>query len=537
MILNHIPHLAVLTFLYIAVWSYVFRLKEFLIDDDHGIAPYSDRWDEKAQKVIDSYEDGGRTFKHGQFNPNPGMPGSVIRWLRILWGRTYKVVGKTAQGHDVYGYVQSPLKHHALSFIVHYANIILAYLFLTKLFGGTVAFFTCVLFLCHPITVMAVAWISGIGYLLSLLFALITFNLSFALSGQLLTFSTLATSYISCAALLSGFANWIILLATGHKEAAIASFLVSMFLMMTYGKKTVDHRKNAFTEQNMGHSTTINWRKPIVIVKTVYYYFKMLIFPKRLGLFHTWGYHFDETLERVDSMFWKGITSLAGLGTLAYFAPDPVRFGILWMLAYLVLFSNVITAQQFVVDRYAFISSLGFCLIAAWYLAPYPEIFWTLTGIYIMRSWVHLPTFKSQIHFYESNIFNFPDSEVAYGNLGVIYSQKGRMGSGQDCWNKALAMNPHYDVPAYNLYSLFRSNGMLEMAKDYLQKCLNAKTVHFKARWEEEMKDLDRHIEIKKKVDDLNAKLNEAVKTGAYEAIHPLRDAIIAITNPSPPKP
>lgn len=540
-------HLAILSFVFIITWSYILTLKEFLIDDDMGIKPFSDRFVQHKdqagnivkEEVVDWYEhdEGGKKtiFKHSQFNPLVGMPGAVIRWLRILWGRKWTCIGKNSSGHEVYGYIQDAQKHHLLSFIVHYLNILLAYFFLRRIIGEDIAFYSTLLFSVHPITCMSVAWISGIGYLTSLLFALISFTLPSFLSGSPLIYSTLATTYMSCAGLLAGFANWLILLLIGHKESALSAFLVAVFMMGTFGKSTVAYRKKQFSDQNMGKSTTFNWRKPIVIVKTMYYYLSMLVFPKRLGLFHKWGYHYDEKIERVDFMFFKGLISLAGLFFMIWKGSWPLQFGGIWLIAYMLLFANVITAQQFVVDRYAFISSLGFCIIIATLLAPYQPVLWCLIGIYMMRVWVHLPTFKDQIMFYESNVFNFPDSEVAYGNLGVVYSQYGKPGTASDLWHKSLSINEFYDVPGYNLYSLFKTNGMLDQARVFLVKCLNAKTVHFKERWIQELAELDKHIEIKKKVDALNLKLNDAVRDGKIELINPLREELIKITNP--PKP
>lgn len=540
-------HIAILSFVYVIAWSYILTLKEFLIDDDFGIKPFSDRFVQHKdpqgnivkEELVDWYEhdDNGKktVFKNNQFNPLIGMPGAVIRWLRILWGRKWAVLGKNSKGHEVYGYVQSVTKHHLLSFLVHYANILLSYTFLKSLLGEDLAFYSTLLFSIHPITAMAVAWISGIGYLTSLLFALISFNLPQLLSGSPLIYSTLLATYMSCAGLLAGFANWLILLLIGHKESALSAFLVAVFMMATFGRSTVDYRKKQFSEQNMGKSTTFNWRKPIVIVKTMYYYFAMLVFPKRLGLFHKWGYHYDEKIERIDFMFFKGVFVLLALFYAIYAGPFAVKFGAIWLLAYLILFSNVITAQQFVVDRYAFISSLGFCIITAYYLSPYPALFWSLCGVYIMRIWCHLPSFNDQVSFYESNVRNFPDSEVAYGNLGVVYSQNGKPGTSADLWQKALSLNEFYDVPSYNLFSLYRQNGLFNEARGMLLKCLNAKTVHFKERWESELKELDKHIELKKRVDDLNRQLNDAIRDGKLELVAPLREELIRITNP--PKP
>jgi len=85
--------------------------------------------------------------------------------------------------------------------------------------------------------------------------------------------------------------------------------------------------------------------------------------------------------ERIDPMFFKGLLVLGALVYGILKGSMPVQFGSIWLLSYLVLFSNVITAQQFVVDRYAFISSLGFCIITAYFLSPYQPVFWCVFGL------------------------------------------------------------------------------------------------------------------------------------------------------------
>jgi tetratricopeptide (TPR) repeat protein len=310
--------------------------------------------------------------------------------------------------------------------------------------------------------------------------------------------------------------------------------------MLVYlGRSIVSIRKEAFVKQNMGRSTVVNIRKCGVIVKTFYYYLKMLVLPKRLGLFHKWGYHYDEVIERFDGMFFKGLLSLAAMAVLFYFAPFPVKFGMVWLFSYLILFSNVITAQQFVADRYSFIPSLGFTIVLAYYFQNFEFLYWFVLGVWIMRCWVHLPTFNNEIEFYQSNVFNFPDSEVAYGNLGVVWNFSGCGGSAVDCWRKAIDINKFYDVPHYNLYSLMKNTGQLEQAEVHLKNCLNGKTVHFNEIWQKEYIQLQAVIARKKEVEELNKKLNEALNAKKYEEFETLKTQIIELQKaPIPiPKP
>ena len=521
---NNIPaqHLSLITVLFVFVWYKSLFNCGFLIDDKEGLLQFSDRWDAKNQKKLTTYKikkkvDGKDVFTEYQntaFNPAIEFPASVLRWFRINIGKKHQVIGKNSKGHEVFGYVQNAFRHHVLSLVLHYANLILAYFFLTRLFGSELAFMTVLLFSVYPVSCQTVAWISGIGYLFSLLGILLALNSVLYLTGPYLTLVTVSTfTTFASYALLAGTNVWAILLLLGHYPEAIIAVLVTLVVSHKQWGSIVAFRREEFKKQNMGHSIDFNLRKPIVMLKTLWYYVIFALYPMRLGLFHAWGYHYEEKMERIDRLFFLGL----GAAIIALIAvitgPLVVKFSIIWMIVFVATFLNVITAQQFVVDRYLFIPSLGFCLLVAWALTPYPALFYVLLGLYAMRTIIHIPTFRSEIDFYLSNAStsNFLENEVALGNLGVIYMHNGMPGSACDVWLKASKINKFYDVPWYNLYSMFKSNGMLDQAKGYLKSCLDSKTVHFNEQWEKEMEVLTLHIAARKDMPKKIQILNQSV--------------------------
>ena len=134
-----------------------------------------------------------------------------------------------------------------------------------------------------------------------------------------------------------------------------------------------------------------------------------------------------------------------------------------------------------------------------------------------MRIWGHLPTFKNEVRFYESNWFNFPDSEVAMGNLGVAYLNHGLANKSLDTWLEASRQNKLYDVPWYNLYSLCKQNGDLVGARRFLKMCLEAQTVHFPDQWQREFNELDHAIKNSVSIGELTNRVNKAIKEAKYE--------------------
>ncbi|MBU2052572.1 hypothetical protein KKH13_05185 [Patescibacteria group bacterium] len=532
-------HLVTLTAIFFITWYSVIH-GYYLIDDHEGVRRYADRLTVMKDpagntikvELVDTYEENGKKWKNRQFNNSIPLFPAIIRWLRINLGKKFVELGKNEKGHEVYGFSQDPVRHHIISLVIQYVNVLLAYMFLSKIIGPELTFYALLLYIVHPATCQVIAWISGYAYSLSLTFALILLNVALFYDGSYSILPTIFLTYASCSALLVTFSTWIILAFFGKWFTAITALIVSSFCLISIGKGVVSFRKKQFESQNMGKSTNVNLRKPIIMIKTLYYYLRLLVFPKRLGLFHKWGYHYDDKLERFDLMFFAGLLSMIGMVLLYFLFPLPVKFGVLWFLAYMILFSNIMTAQQFVVDRYAFISSLGFCVVLAYFLHGYPIIFFTLFGLYLMRTWAHIPTFLNEESFYESNIKNFPDSEIAYGNLGVIQNMVGKHGTAVDTWIQAIKINPFYDVPHCNLFGSFQANGMLEQARHHIIQALNCKIVHFKDRFEEDLKNIDKMLAKKRAMDDLNNRINIAINTGNYEEVKKIKQEMDILNKP-----
>ena len=531
-------HLLLLSLIHLITWGYCLTLKGWVSDDIEGIAKFSDRFIQEKdaqgnvtkEYKVDTYDvQWPKDAKDEKGNlkivkvpnlgkdPSIGFPNWIMRWWRLNLGKRFSKIGTNSKGHDVFGYVQDARYHHAINLFAQLLNVILGYNLLNHLFGSQLAFWSILLFAVYPIGVQAVAWISGINYTLSLTFALITFNLSIHIDNPYISIPLVVlSSAISCTFFLPGCFNFVILLLLGQYNEALFSFVVSLYFMAKMGREVVSFRTKAFKDQNMGRSTTFKLSKIIVMLKTLWYYVRMVLFPKRLGLFHTWGYHYEDPIEHIDLEFVMGLLSFVGIVILGLSSPFCVQLGLIWFISYLFIFSNFITAQQFVSERYAYIPSFGVCLVVAYFLQDYPLILSFIVGIFMMRVWVHLPTFTNEVLFYESNCSNFPKSEVAMGNLGVSYLNHGLRYKAFDQWTQASSQNKLYDVPWYNLYSICKQNGDLTGAKKFLAMCLDSKTVHFDDLWKKEMIDLDRIIAMNVPIGEFTKRVNQAIKESKY---------------------
>ena len=318
--------------------------------------------------------------------------------------------------------------------------------------------------------------------------------------------------YISIAAQFATLATFTIQAFFGNYFLSLIGLMISGFAGIGIIRNVVKIRTTAFKEQNLGQSTTLKLSKIIVAIKTYAYYTLLCFFPKRLGLYHTYEYHYSEKTEKEDRMFWLGFLFLIITGLLWYYGDYIIRFAILWYIAYLFIFLNWITIHQFVSERYCYIPVIGICILSAYALQNFPILFALIVGLLLMRTWMHLPTYNDEVMFYQSNIWNHPNSEVAFTNLGVVYMRLNLIGSAIDMWEISTRINPDYDVGYYNVHSTLKGKGDLIHARENLIKALNSKQCHFKEAWTKELGELDHEIQYVNEINILSKQLAELEK-------------------------
>lgn len=467
-------------------YFYVVFRGGFVSDDHAGIAGY----DGKLQ---------GREY------------GMISRWLRYhVCGGNFPSSHKYPDGSPIpQGKV--PARHHVLVISVFTLACILNYFALDNIIGAKLALMAICLFIVHPVGVQAVAWCSGLGYPLSLFWIGAMLNIvqwSYPLDKNKLLIGIpvfLAFQFLGIHAQFIPMMTCVILWFLGYKLFAVIGAVVSAIMLFDIIKQTIKLRKDEFEKQKMGQSTLLHWRKFIVAMKTLLYYLGLSIVPRKMGLYHKWGFHYSQDLERDDKLFWLGLAGFIGLIGIFTLCPIvAVRLGILWFLAFGVIFWNWVTIQQFVTERYIFIPTLGLAIIISYLTQNHFWLYSLIFGLYLCRTWMHLPTYDNELRFYQSNHWNFPDSEVALGNLGVTYINAGLEGMAMDTWKVATQINPDYDVPWYNLFSTYRTKAVMavqhgrylegiehmQQALPLMEKVLACKVCHFPDMWTKERNQL-----------------------------------------------
>ena len=499
-----LPYLLVASVVFLAYWDLITQLTGPCSDDIQGIFVYTG--------VLQ----------------RPISVGNLIKKLRYEWGkapnpnRNWKVDQQPP-------YLPHPIRHHRINVILGAGVAVFLYHFLSQIFTPQVAFLATLLFMVHPLGTQTLGWCSGVNYVLGTFFALLGLNfaqLSYSLGW-------LATPEGALLCMLGyGFLQWLavetifmtlgtvaILVWLGWYPYAIVAGLLAVYIGIHAFREAIVLRRNTFKDQNMDSCTRLKARKLIVVLKTLAYYTRFVCFVKRAGLYHEKFYHYETPyVESEDSWMWWGVITVVIFGVAYWFGPPLVQFALVWYIAYIILFLNFITANQFFTERYAWLPALAPCLLLAAYAPVW--VYWMIFGIALMRTWAHLDTYRSETQFYLSNLSNFPNSEIALGNLGVTYLSRGLVGTAVESWLMGTRMNPEYDVNWYNLAQALKSRGPMNpnyvpliieviprelitqafsdplrshihLARYCLHRAVTARTCHFKAMWEKELAEMD----------------------------------------------
>lgn len=496
-------NLGIITFLCLLTYFYTLRCG-FVSDDIAGIAEY----DGKLQG-----------FEYGM----------LWRWVRYnICGGNFPSQYKDQSGKPI-PQGKLPKRHHILSLIVFIVTCWITYLALTPIIGSKLALLSVLIVIVHPCSTQGVAWISGLAYPLSLLWISLSIILmQFFYAHQTINHAIwviptfCAIQFFAIHAIFATTAmTWAVLLFLGYWQFAILAFVISAAMCFDQIRKTVSFRVEEFKKQHMAASTVFGWRKVVVAMKTLWYYTCHAVAPIKMGLYHEWGFHYDKQIERTDWMFWRGLL-LFGTLSYAFFAVDSVavKLAILWFFAFSTGFWNWITAQQFVTERYIMVANLGLGIALAYFTQNCFWLYCFVLGVYLCRTWTHLPTYDNELRFYESNRWNFQNSEVALGNLGVTYARIGLEDSAKDSWRIATQINPEYDVPWINIFYQMRTKALvfinngnydegmrkLQESIPFIEKALACKICHFPEQWKSE------HIQLLNSIRNPNIVLQEELK-------------------------
>ena len=427
---------------------------DFLFDDTAQIVGNSalHSW----QNLINAFTTDVWAFERGTGSAN--IPPPYYRPLFTIY---------LTVGYQLFGLWQQGW--HLMNLAVHVAATVLAYrLFLNLSQGNTrLSFVAALLFALIPVHVESISWISGIPDPLAALFyipAIIFYirwrkesDKKFLIYSLLSFFGALLCKETPIVLPLVLFV-WEMTLNRRKEFSAnfpaikqVLIFLapIVVYLIMRFsvlGKVSWKHPLSTQTPAEYIYATT-----PFVIVS----YLKNLLFPFNLSLIY--GTRFAENFG--DLIFWVPLTILFGLVALLYFFRDKLT-PLMWMAIGLIFIPllPVLNLQVFhydyiVQDRYLYLPSIGFVLLAGCWL----EKLWTsekkvhqqaATGIaiilclaYLAGTVLHNRVWNSEINLWSRAAELKPNSWAVNYNRGLAHLQEKNYESALADFDKSLNLS------------------------------------------------------------------------------------------------
>ncbi len=399
-----------------------------------------------------------------------------------------------------------PFAYHAVNIVLHMFCTISLYVLLVMIISGRlIPLIAGLLFAAHPIHTEAVAFISGRTDLLAALFFLWAFIFYLMKNNSLLFYLLSLLSFI---------------LALFSKEGAVVSLPVMIIIHDIFftkpGKGRLSGNILYYVPYGLILIAFILYLRFILVIHPaspepeisglflhksfpVFFYtganaflvyIRLLFLPVNLNAEHVLALSFSLFDLRV-------IVSLASLilflvfTFMAYRLSKTVAFGMTWFFITLLPLLNLLfpVTPYFVAERYLYLPSVGFCLIAALTCKRFSNIdvpqytlylskavaFIILTGILYLYSGMAINRnfdWVSDYALWSKTVKQSPGSSRAHNNLGVAYAEKGMIPEALTEFKTALKYDPHYQIAYSNLGESYRKKGMWDLAISSYEKAL-----------------------------------------------------------------
>jgi tetratricopeptide (TPR) repeat protein len=391
---------------------------------------------------------------------------------------------------------------HLASLVLHVAVVLLLYLLARDLFNDRgAAWAAAALFAVHPIHVESIAWISAVTDLELTFFYLLTFWIFLKLGnrkgGQEL-FLRLAMT--------AGF-----LLALLSKEQAVTLAVLAVIYEHFYRD---DRNKTALTEKigrygplwllligylivrvrlmgSFAHPTgwvRMTAEETILSAIALFgQYLAKLVFPARLSAF----YVFHPSAKFIAAPVLAGsvaVILIAFLFFVLWRLARPLSFGILWLVLTIAPVLNARWMGTYVLaDRYAYLPSVGFCLVVGWAIAKAWRISsprrsaskWLITAgsaailtLCIAKIVTRVPTWYDDITLISRALASEPQEFILHDALGDAFWLRGEWPQAEGEWKDSLRLHPDYFRPLNALGALCAKQRRFDEAEQYFERTI-----------------------------------------------------------------
>jgi tetratricopeptide (TPR) repeat protein len=218
--------------------------------------------------------------------------------------------------------------------------------------------------------------------------------------------------------------------------------------------------------------------KPLIVLKTLGYYFRNMIFPSKVGMFHKYLHNYGLTDEETKEWHNFDVYALIGLILMVFFLfmgnyVNHASKGLFWWLLFMAQWSNFMVINHPITERYSYLANVGlmYCLanVLMAFPSPYCYILSTIFIVYYAtKLWDYMPAYRNNFYYMKANIDNFPDHPLAHNQYGLELAGLQRIGSAIEIWQEGLKLRPHDFRLNYNLANVLATIGDVNNAMKFL---------------------------------------------------------------------
>lgn len=368
---------------------------------------------------------------------------------------------------EKYLYGIKPFGYHLTNLLLHLFSAFSIFLLLTLRYDKKKTFVLCLLFVCHPAIVQAVAWIPGRNDSLLALFIILSFYFFVKYTEN--TKSGYLFGYLFCfvlalltkeTAIVLPFFYFLFLLC---KKKNIKQIFVSVTILSLVILLYFFYRKYVLSGQYVATFKEMFINFYTALVPATSKYIANIFFPIKLSVF--------TTIMQTDYLLC--IASLCVFSLLFFkfknFDLKTVFFGFCWFLLF--LFPTFIMPNNQFYDHRIYLSLVGILIMLLEIIDKYDKI---SKIIYVLLPFFVL--FSSMTCFYENKFENketfwvnalvfSPDSDTANAMVAGIFMERKMYKEAEEKYLKAIALNRNFSKHYVNLAVLYTKTGDLDKAE------------------------------------------------------------------------
>ncbi len=392
---------------------------------------------------------------------------------------------------------ERPWPWHLVNMLLNAMAVALVYLLVLLLGDAQLGFWAALLFALHPMHTEVVAWIAAMPELLCAIFlfaALIFYHR--ARSGTQPAWPSFISAILFVCALFSKETALLFPVILAAYEFLYQGVPLrelkrkALWILPSLGIVTVyvfariaalgSFAPNSGVQR--GHLTP--WELFLAIPQVTGRYIGKLLVPIGMNYF----YSFPLTTK-------LGWASLGGLALLASFAAAALllrkrqpllAFFLAWFLLTLAPALSLNTVgENFFTERYLYIPSLGFSVVAAWeclwlFRKPDAKATKVLVGGMVAAVLIfcaaqierRIPAFHDNFTLDSITVLQSPNASIPHGGLASAYYERGDVDHALEHGFKAVALNPDFEIARINLAGYLSDKGRYPEAVEQLQAAI-----------------------------------------------------------------